>query len=1345
MLRVFTIFSLAILIAVPGFSAEKQLYTAADHNLVRQWYKDITGKNISQQDFFRAQENLRYGSKDLDELRRSFVNSEDGQKKLNLIERLFWGYLARAPQKDEIKAIEDALRNVNHDLDKQIDDRITDWPPKQKNQFSGTNLVEDFKKCLSVEDVRYAITNSNEFLDHKIKELYKRYLKRDADNGGLENSRKNFRNRNQRVSIPEFFRALRGGFVCSDEGKRLYPDKLEKSYLQFRRCFPSDADRAKLRGKSDFDIDKELDCSNEAMRPRVEEVYRWIFGREVDKEGSDYWTGEVIKQQKQNYNVNKQFNVPLNENNDPILNLIQKFSKTPPDCTSPMVIAQASFFEELKGQEEINKTEADMPEELAEDEKNKTDIRIKFDEFVLREGSDKEIDKLLEDFNKANNQKGSAPKVDAKAIVISSAEFKGTEKVRIEAFNDLYRSLFLRSPEKAELESRKKMLNSGSISIEQLENEYMTSQPYKSELDKIQESVLKGEIPPFEVKDLSPDQAKFMTSLADQLTSVRFDLAAPYWNLLDREPSDQERDDFTNKANEAIKKLNIRLLPAGEITPDAMVKFRKEIEKKLGDLKKLPKSIFDDLQKQITGSKEFKDLARHRESQLEQLYQEILGRQGDAGGLKFYLDKLNSGEKNIAMIAAEFAASDEAKKYDESQKKSPDPDLQKKEKDDGVTSGTKEEDIKTLKDLKPFEQFSWANKVSIRDCKSKKEGNYEEYTGKATFFGLKDEDIFIVSTKDVYGVKCFIAGITFNRAWTPEDYYDGDKKDEVVKFLKILRLNGGSLIVSSSNVVLQSAQIPESFKNFIKPTYSTTYTEDFSLKLQLGLNLLGRLSLNEGSLKKTADTLKYPDKEVLLHGVLFPSMDKIKLRAYFKRINTPDWMPEATKTIQPYIEFTGKPALNMGVTLKVELDGAPKPLEFTGAIAIPANVNDSIVLMGKVSGFWENAFKINGFDIGDLAFKFAPQTNSFGVKGTVKVGTRVATIAGQSPLRPDKWGIRGRINELNLDDLIIVAQKMGGNVRHEDIPLPEIGLRDLELMVSSVDDQDLGLYEGVIVNGRLLFNGDDIATIKARTWKLLGKPCIEAKGQANPLDIGPLKLDGGKSDVGPSFDIGLSLASQHCKIAGRAELFGTGRELQIYFTKSKMLFEMTDKIFDAFQTTIKAEGSLNLKKPAIGVEASMKSDFMNKMVELTDKATKGKIPEVVIKHIKDSFEIKEAGFKGSLEDTMSGKVPGFWLKLKCLGKSYNITTIFNFKDAQKAAEDLAGDAGKRIIEKLEEFAKKIEEKVKEAVQKIKDAIVNACKKAVDKIKSWFSKNKKSSDDSEPKLDVRFIGNAVFYW
>ena len=178
-----------------GFAAGQvkvKLYSPLDKKLMKAWYKDITGNRMKHKEEVRMSNELDQGTSNMNELRRGYVNSSDGRKELDVLNRLFWGYLARSISNNEHKIIEEQLSKIDGDFEDIVDQHFKRWKFHVPSEFNG-DLKHDLKKIKSIEDARIAITYSTEYIERNAKELYHRYLKRKIDGGALKYTIKNYR------------------------------------------------------------------------------------------------------------------------------------------------------------------------------------------------------------------------------------------------------------------------------------------------------------------------------------------------------------------------------------------------------------------------------------------------------------------------------------------------------------------------------------------------------------------------------------------------------------------------------------------------------------------------------------------------------------------------------------------------------------------------------------------------------------------------------------------------------------------------------------------------------------------------------------------------------------------------------------------------------------------------------------------------------------------------------------------------------------------------------------------------------------------------------------------------
>lgn len=1333
-------------VARPLAAAPKSLYTQADFDQVKKWHLDITGQEMATPAWRQAISRLDSGAVDLEELRRGFVNSTAGREHLTPINRVFWGFLARPVTTDETTAIEELLGKISGDLGPQVDTILNNWEKAPDQGITGANLLADLKKCRTLQGVVKAVLWSDEYLDLRIKDLYQRYLGREADGPGLGNKKKLFRERGARVYVPEFWRKLRMELVDSGEGRKRHPNHVDRVFLKYRRRYPSDGDRSNLQRKSEEELIALLDASPEAVTPRIEEVYRWIFGREADSGGLKHWTDQTVNKLKAFYAMGKMPGQRFRNTDDhscPVLQLIQEFAQVPPEQVAGIGIAQMSVIEEIKGRASVAEAEKNLPDEMGREANQDAQLRALFAEFVLREPTDHEVKGLRDKLPKN-------PTPEAfKQVVLSSKEFAVAAQNRAKAFESLYQEIFYQPPDPQEAGRRLKELNAGTITIKSLQQDYLGSDAYKAKREAVAAALAKGELLPFPSVPLSAAQAQLVKTMQEQLQVLHIDYATVYHELLGRPATEEESRAIVESLNKTIAGLHLTLLPEGKFDVKSLEAFRKTQTDKLKSLPKLAKDALEGIRKKILASPEFKGLAETREANLIRLFQDVLGRTPTEADLKSYLDRLGRGEVTFDSLKAELQKLPEYAKYQAAlQNYSKMPPLSSRPASEPSSGGTatETENIKYLKDLSPFANIDWADKISLSNVKKKTQGDYTEYTGEASFFWAKNEDFIVVNTLDAYGNKCWLGGIMLDGPWSPDQCFN-NLDAGVAEWLKLIQINGGALILSSSNLKLTSEMMPASFKAFLEPVYQGTKVEEFDLAINLGPNLLGRLSLSPEPLKEMMKQTKLDFKEILFNAFFPLNPKKLTLRAYFRRIPVPDWIPGPVKAIQPSMDYQFQSEIGyirLRFSFPLQFEGQEKPLAFEGLIEWQKGFSFDYKVTGGMSGMWENALGIEGFSIGNLFVKFQPYFCDIMVKGTMQFGTRIVEVSANPQPTPKPFPFKATLNELNLDDFVVLGKKMNIDLQHEDLPLPQIGLRDLHFMASNIDDPAMGLYPGFRLDGRLLFNNEDIAKIHIRQWKMGPLGAFEMQGQAKPLDLGPIQINSGTPGEGPMVDVVMKPNSHHAFMKGKMDIFGSVRETQVYMTRKRILIEQTQKLWDAYQTRWRVEGSLDLKKPAFGIEATMQADFLNTLMTALEKATKDKIPEFVRKNVTNAFAINQAGFKGSLDACMKGTVPGFWIDFKCLGKTYTFTTIFHSDELEKGMGKLTEEMAREILAKLEAFAKEMEVKIKEAVKKAKEKIAQAIARIRETLANLFKSKKKDSGPTLRPVDARFICEAIFF-
>jgi hypothetical protein len=765
-------------------------------------------------------------------------------------------------------------------------------------------------------------------------------------------------------------------------------------------------------------------------------------------------------------------------------------------------------------------------------------------------------------------------------------------------------------------------------------------------------------------------------------------------DLLQREPSGSEYQTFQKKLN------------SGEMT--------------------LPQ-----IRGELLKGAEFASLKNKRLQDIQRSYRIAFGRNPDAKQIQLLSDKLNKGEKTVAELKEEFSQEPEAKKIQKIRKSPlppPKPTSETKKEIAAVTAEAKSkagsDHVLILSEVKGFSAIPFADEVRISGCKVEEIEDNTYISGRVSLFGLQEVDSFATTYLDRYGKVGYILGVKFDKEY---------KLSQAIKNLPsglkilvdLLVFNRGSILYSTTDYIVDSNHLMKPMVDFLTPAFTPkdgSPPDLFRMELDQGLNLFGALRLDSGILDSVRSAFAYTPKELLVNGVIGTKifsgdLGALQIKGILATIPVPSWMPNACKSIQPIIELNGEPAVALSLTLKVGLPNNEKePVDFQGKVVLPLGSNQTIEFVGCMNGTWEDPFGIEGLSIGDLVLKVVLGDPAFGLAGSFKIGDKEVLLSAKIPLGASAGGVgfRGTINELHLGDLVDLVGSMGGPVQTGDLPLDQIGFRDVDIAIAGKTDKDLGLMEGLTLKGKLDIIKKELGIVNIHVSKKLG---ITIQGSLKKLNLGPLELTGdgpdnkaGTEDDGPYVDAALTLSAAHFYLGGKVELLGISHEVQVVVAKSGLSFEFTDKIWKLYQANVLVAGGLNFKDPKFRVKAQLRSDFFGALENSVDVLTRDHTPAWAKAAFRNMFQVEKAGFEADLVDLKAGKSPTLSLVVSVLGMRKSFDMDYDFVDDSKSLAKLSEKCAKMVLEELKSLGEKLLQLAEDVAVKIKEKAELAARK-----------------------------------
>ena len=715
-----------------------------------------------------------------------------------------------------------------------------------------------------------------------------------------------------------------------------------------------------------------------------------------------------------------------------------------------------------------------------------------------------------------------------------------------------------------------------------------------------------------------------------------------------------------------------------------------------------------DLQRKMTAvivnSQVFKDLEPNRREFVSNCYLRILKRPATDKELAEWMGKLNTGAVLPQDLADFLGQSDEYKKLAELLSGSKlaqflPAELKKTQEESKSNDARIKDNTLRLSDIEGFSQFDFAKDVSISDVVKTEDQYGFCYSGKASVFGLKNVKVFAKKHPTSYGYAVYVFGAFFDK-YELKSHYDslaGDIKDLVT----VLSFEGGALIHGSENVTMHVNSLPTNIRSEFTEILKNSQHQ--ALNLIKGANIVGTLKLaSSGSLSSLKKLL--PDNMALtVHGHLAIAAKDMYFNALIPAFS-PKLFPKDCKQVEPVLEITGKPSVGVNMSMEVTL---PKNqlMKAKVGFGVPLKASGTLELYAALEGIWSNAFNIDGFKLGNLVFtanmKFVPTFSpTFGFAGDFRMGDKIVRVAAEIPAtaNPAEASYLGSINSLGTRDLLNLLREMGGNIQTLPFDPDLIGVKDVQVSVSTTGVPRLGIPQGYCAKGRLFIQSGEVANIDAIVSKARG---ISILGFTNDLKLGPLAITGTDPKKGAKVDIQFPYTGAYALIDGKASFFGISDAIQLKIDRRGMGFVHEKAFSDAWRAKMEIIGSVDARNPDFKAKYEVKSDIGKELNKLVVDVLGGKVPKFVTRIFNSLLVLRKAGFDGSLAQTIDGNIPDFYVDLGVMGKNFTKRTNLNISSPKEALKNLARNlADNVVIQRVKEFVKEYLAAILEFFKKI---------------------------------------------
>ena len=420
-----------------------------------------------------------------------------------------------------------------------------------------------------------------------------------------------------------------------------------------------------------------------------------------------------------------------------------------------------------------------------------------------------------------------------------------------------------------------------------------------------------------------------------------------------------------------------------------------------------------------------------------------------------------------------------------------------------------------------------------------------------------------------------------------------------------LELESPLFVFSPASLQIDAEDMSEGTREFYNRLYDS---EDFTVRLERGVNLLTRATLAEDSApQEILDLIGVDVPSIELEGVILrdfssDSVEEFKqakkdgtfwkrfredmlLRATLPEINI-NGLPGNMTTGDAYLAWqspgTDQDYVYAGMDLIVD-DGDGIPTILSGRVGFAETPTGSELRVSAIASQMNDAFGVTGLDLHEVVLLLdvdtvkaptQPSTQSadplaavptvgLGLSATMTIGDRDVMIAGKVELNmatgtPMRVALRGELSYLSSNDLLSFANQMSGlsTLEVDSSNLPEIEFRNLMVNIAPMGgDVDLGIEDGIGIRGELYLNGKLLGKVDGLLDRTGVFPKFRLSAWTAEIDLGELHV----SEV--EIDVLMAQSVEDYFIAkGSVEVFGASHSVDINIGARYMHYQITTEV-----------------------------------------------------------------------------------------------------------------------------------------------------------------------------------------
>ena len=352
--------------------------------------------------------------------------------------------------------------------------------------------------------------------------------------------------------------------------------------------------------------------------------------------------------------------------------------------------------------------------------------------------------------------------------------------------------------------------------------------------------------------------------------------------------------------------------------------------------------------------------------------------------------------------------------------------------------------------------------------------------------------------------------------------------------------------------------------------------------------------------------------------------DGMELRAFFgAQSGIGISMPESTRlhlsdsvSCDPFeikIVAVPKPELNLIFGVNVDVPNQEDDLDFDFQLSVsPIDASGS----GTMDGYWSQPFGLSGLKIGPetalevgieyQVFSVSGVPSKFGLVGGLKMGKVVAAMAAGIATNPSEMILYGEVQKLTPDNLIAFTNEIAGtSIPANSVP-DFFELNHLKLYAAPAGGTigTLTFEPGFSFNADLVFFGK-----RANCFFRVGSDGLEARGEIEELELGPLKI-GGKEGRNLVVDLAVTTERQGVMLDGEIEFLGSSIGIYADVSRSGLEFEFEQSFLGLLDFTVTGKSSGSLLKPK-SLDFQLTAEFENRLTEYLRTTVSDKIQEAI--------------------------------------------------------------------------------------------------------------------------------------